>query len=99
MSDIPLTKVDNIKSTVYLHNDYTIIAIGSWSEKDELVPLNIDWTALGLDKDHVRLYCPEITGLQQEMEYRAGQPVPVERGQGMILVLEAVIASDQMNTR
>jgi len=82
------TDIENIRSTIYLHEDHVLIAIGSWSEKDEMVPLHIDWNLLGIDKSTARMYSPEIEGLQEEREFKSDQPVPVEKGQGMVLVLE-----------
>ncbi len=91
------TDVENIKSTVYIHDDHVLIAIGSWSEMDEMVPLIIDWEALGMDKHKVRLYSPEIEGLQQYAEFEAEQPIPVERGQGRVLVLEKIKNTEMPN--
>ena len=78
----------NIRSTVYLNDDHVLIAIGSWSGKEENVMLNIDWDELGMTEDQVRLYSPDIKGLQEFREFDVSQPVPVEKGQGRVLVLQ-----------
>jgi hypothetical protein len=93
------TYVENIRSTVYIHNDHVLIAIGSWSEKDELVPLNIDWTALGMDKNKVRLYSPEIDDLQKKAEFEVDQPLSVKQGQGKVLILEKVKEAELLNDK
>jgi len=85
------TNVENIRSTVYLHSDHILIAIGSWSDRNEKVSLIIDWEALGMDKDHVRLFSPEIRGLQKSEEFNIDLPIPVDRQQGRVLVLKQII--------
>ncbi|PTM08107.1 MAG: hypothetical protein DA407_08910 [Bacteroidetes bacterium] len=82
------TNHTNIKSTVYLHDDKVLISIGSWSDKNEQVTLNIDWEALGFDKNTMKLTSPEIKDLQRFKTYNINQPVTVEKNQGLILVLE-----------
>lgn len=82
------TNENGIKSSVYLHEDKALIAIGSWSAADQGVSLEIDWKALGWNKNDYRLYSPEIEGLQQHKAYELDQPVPVEKNQGTILILE-----------
>ncbi len=85
------TNVENIKTTAYLYPDRVLIAIGSWSEKDEMVALLIDWEALGMDKQKVHLYSPEIAGMQMEEVFEIDQPIQIERLQGRVLVLEKII--------
>ena len=82
------TNTKNIKSTIYLHNNKVLIVIGSWSDKDEMVPLQVDWEKLEIDKTKAKLYSPEIEGLQEEKTFNVNQPVPVEKNQGLILILE-----------
>ena len=65
-----------------------MIAIGSWSDRNEQVILNIDWEALGFDKNSAQLSSPEIKDLQSENNYDLSKPVTVEKNQGLILVLE-----------
>jgi hypothetical protein len=81
------TNTANIKSTVYLHRDRALIAIGSWSGADESVPLLIDWDVLGMDKSIAQLFSPEIAGLQKHRVFDVSQPVPVEKNQGLVLIL------------
>ena len=82
------TKNTNIKSTVYVKDDKVLIAIGSWSNKNEQVTLHIDWEALGFDKNSAQLSSPEIKDLQSSSIYDFNKPVTVEKNQGLILVLE-----------
>jgi hypothetical protein len=82
------TNHPKIKSTVYIHDDKVLISIGSWSENNEQITLNIDWEALGFDKNTVKLSSPEIKDLQPFKTYDINKPVTVEKNQGLILVLE-----------
>jgi len=85
------TDMENIRSTVYVHDDHILIAIGSWSENDEKVSLIIDWDSLGIDKNNVRLYSPDIPGLQKSDEFNVDFPVPVGRQKGRVLVLKPIV--------
>lgn len=89
VDDAPIkTNKEDIKSTIYLQEDKAMIAIGSWSGKNELVELDIDWKDLGWDRINYRLYSPAMEGLQNFEEFEIGQPVVVEKNEGKILVLE-----------
>ncbi|MCP3930902.1 MAG: hypothetical protein GY705_17585 [Bacteroidetes bacterium] len=81
------TDTEGIKSTVYLHEDTVLIAIGSWSDKDEKVSLIIDWEKLGLDKENAHLFSPEIEGLQEYNTFELNKPVLVEKNNGLMLIL------------
>ena len=82
------TNTKNIKSTIYSYQDKVLIAIGSWSAKDESVPLKIDWKALGIDKNSARLFSPEINGLQNFNTFEIDNPITIEKNNGLILILE-----------
>jgi hypothetical protein len=82
------TDKQGIKSTVYLKEDKAMIAIGSWSGKNELVKLEIDWETLGWNQEDYRLYGPEIEDLQGYEEHTFGVPVIVARKEGKILILD-----------
>lgn len=82
------TNHPNIKSTVYVHDNKIMIAIGSWSDRNEQVILNIDWEVLGFDKNSAQLSSPEIKDLQSKKNYDLSKPITVDKNQGLILVLE-----------
>jgi hypothetical protein len=82
------TNTKNIKSTIYSNQDKVLIAIGSWSAKDESVPLKIDWKALGIDKKSAGLISPEIKGLQNFNTFEIDNPITIEKNNGLILILE-----------
>lgn len=89
VDDNPIkTNHRNIRTTSYLKDDKVLIAIGSWSDKDEYVNLNIDWDKLGLNKANVKIYSPEVDFMQMEQNFTVGQRVKVPKSEGLILVIE-----------
>jgi hypothetical protein len=82
------TAQKNIKSSIFLHSKKALIAIGSWSDIDEIVTLNINWKYLGIDKNKAILTSPHIEGLQDFKQYKLDQPVLVKKDRGLILLLE-----------
>ena len=82
------TANSNIKSTIYKHNDKVLIVIGSWSDKDEEVELNIDWNKLGMDKNTVKLISPNIEGLQNYNSFEIDKTIPINKNSGLILILD-----------
>lgn len=82
------TNSPGIRSTLYLKNNAALIAIGSWSNADLMVPLEIDWEKLGMDENNTILYSPKIEDLQEYQLFDLGKPVFVKRNKGLILILE-----------
>ena len=82
------TDNNNVKTTIYRHNDKVLIVIGSWSNNNEEVELNIDWDKLGMDKNTVKLISPDIAGLQDFNVLDVNKPIPVSKNNGVILILE-----------
>lgn len=82
------TNQKNIKSTIYINKDKVLIAIGSWSDKDEKIQLKIDWKKLGINKKDAQLSCPEINGLQRFDTFKVEQPIHIEKNRGLILILK-----------
>lgn len=82
------TFAKNIRSTIYMHKDRLMIAIGSWSTKDEDVVLEINWEKIGFSKKGSVLFAPEIKGLQKSQVFDIDKPVVVKKNKGLILILE-----------
>ena len=78
----------SLKSTIYLHPDKVLIAIGSWSNENQSARLNIDWDKLGFTKEEAILRSPEIAELQESKIYDLDKKVSVPKNQGLILILE-----------
>ncbi len=82
------TDTKGIKSTIYLHKDKVLIAIGSWSDEDVNVELLIDWEELGIDSKAAKMYSPEVDGLQKFATYQINDSIPVPKSKGLILIIE-----------
>jgi len=82
------TSVKDIKSTVYLHSNKALIAIGSWSKEDKEVRLSINWKTLGFKKHKAKLYSPLISGLQKKKTYDPEHSIKIEGNQGLFLILD-----------
>jgi len=83
-------KTDNPKvlATVYKQKNKTMVALASWDESDTKVKLSIDWSKLGLYADKVKISAPFIDKFQMAGNYPDGKSIPVEKGKGLILILE-----------
>jgi len=83
-------KTDNPKvlATIYKQKGKTMVALASWDESDTKINLNIDWNKLGLSADKVKISAPGIDKFQIAGNYPNGKFIPVEKGKGLILILE-----------
>ena len=81
LKDAPVrTGHASLLATTYLREGRALIAIGSWSARDERVSLAMDLEAMGLT-GQVRVYAPAVTGVQAFAEVNpAAVVVPANRG-------------------
>jgi hypothetical protein len=64
LDDAPVrTGRDDILATTYVRHDRVLIALASWSDKDQVVSLRIDKNALGLGTK-LEASTPAVKGLQ-----------------------------------
>ncbi|MCX2432698.1 glycoside hydrolase domain-containing protein [Pedobacter sp. GR22-10] len=89
-SDNCPVKTDHPKvlATVYKQKGKTMIALASWAEEDVKINLNIDWAKLGLDADKIKILAPAIENFQAAGNYTNGKSIPIEKGKGLILIVE-----------
>ncbi len=82
-------KVKNKKicATAYLKEDAMLITIGSWSEQDEVVALDIDWEQIGFHNHDVNAKKVAIEGYQQE-EMVNLEALGIEAGTGAVLLIK-----------
>lgn len=73
-------------ATTYLREGRALIAIGSWSDRDERASLSMDLKAMGL-AGAVRVYAPKVPGLQEFAEVDPAS-VLVPANQGLFLRVE-----------
>jgi hypothetical protein len=86
LDDAPVT-TDNprVLATTYVRADGVLIALASWSEKDETVRLSVDPTALDIASGW-RAAAPAVEGLQYEAEVDLSA-VPIPANQGLFILV------------
>jgi len=82
------TDCKDVLATVYRKPDKTLIALATWSRKDEQVRLTIDWKALGLDPAAVKLHAPTVPGMQEARTFQPDEPIPIKKAGGWFLIAE-----------
>ncbi len=83
---------EDIKATVYVKEGKTFLAIASWAKGTQTVSLDIDFEALGLNKDSVKVTKPSVSGFQfgSNMKKSASllNSVKVSPNKGVVYILE-----------
>jgi len=86
LEDAPVqTDHAEVMATAFARPDGVLIALASWSEENEVIDLQVDLEALGLEGD-VRAVAPSVDGLQEGGEVDLSA-VEVPAGMGLFLVL------------
>jgi hypothetical protein len=81
------TDHENVLATVYRKEGKALVAIGSWADQPVEIQLAIDWKALGLEPDRVKITAPEVERMQAARTFTVGEPIPVEPKKGWVLVV------------
>ncbi|MBW8041396.1 MAG: hypothetical protein FVQ85_15550 [Planctomycetes bacterium] len=81
------TGCPDVLATAYVKNDKTLVALASWAAHPVKCTLKIDWPALGLDPDRVRIEAPAVEGLQEAGSYDPEEPILVAPGRGLLLMI------------
>lgn len=76
----------DVKATAYVKDGKTLIAIGNWGG-DKSITLDIDWDAIGLDKNKAIVKAPLIRGVQEEQLFPANGSLKIGAERGMILII------------
>jgi hypothetical protein len=85
----PVTTSDTtILATVYSQSDKALISLASWSDQTVYCQLKINWKSLGLQKENCVLYAPPILDFQSENIFSPDGVIPIEPGEGWLLILE-----------
>ena len=88
LEDAPVTTGHpRILGTAYVRPEGTLVALASWSGRDEVVSLTFDRAALGLG-ENVTASAPSVVGLQAAADVDLSA-VQVPAGQGLFLLLES----------
>ena len=87
--NIPIkTNKENVLTTVFQKRNKTMLAIASWAPENTAVKLEIDWSKLGVNPQKANIYAPAIPLFQVEGRYKADDLIMIEKGKGMILIIE-----------
>jgi glycosyl hydrolase family 123 len=78
---------EDIPATVYQKPGALLVALASWAPQDTTVRLDIDWKSIGIDPVHGHIEAPAIEHFQPARQFAAGDPIPVERGKGWLLII------------
>jgi hypothetical protein len=79
---------EDILATSYVRPDKSaLVALASWAKEPVDVQLAIDWKKLRIDPERAALSAPAIEGFQDAAELRPGDPIRVEPGKGLLLIL------------
>jgi hypothetical protein len=76
-----------VLASVYHKKDKVLIALASWSGKDESVQLAIDFKALGLDPVTATLTAMPLENLQAKATYQMSASLTISPGKGLLLTL------------
>ena len=86
LDDAPVsTGRDDVLATAYVREGKVLVAVASWSPRDETVSLTLDWGTLGLPSESPA-HAPSVPGLQEGEPVDLGA-VRVPAGQGVWVVV------------
>ena len=89
--DCPVrTNARDVFASVYTNEGKALICIASWARETTPVTLAVDWQALGMDPERVRISVPDIGSVQKPQEsIDITQPVVVEPGKGVVIGVQS----------
>ncbi len=90
VKDNPIkTNNEKTPATVYVRKgEKTLVSLATWEEHDVNVKLDIDWEAIGLDKDKALLYAPAMENFQPEKTWRPEEIITVPKGKGFLIIIQ-----------
>jgi len=77
-----------VPATVYRKKGRVLIALASWSAKDESVRLAIDFKALGIDPAKATLTAMPMDKLQPQAVYPISEAITIPPNKGLLLTLQ-----------
>jgi hypothetical protein len=78
---------DLVKATFYKGIEEHIIAVANWSEQDQPLSLDIDWSKLGYDSSHFKYLIPAIPGFQNQQSPDDLSKLTIPGKQGCLIVI------------
>lgn len=82
-SDNPETE-----ATIFKSRDEVLISVANYSDKPQILRLNINWAALGMSPDTTTAEIPEITEFQDKHSVNLNNKIELEAAKGFIIVLK-----------
>ncbi len=79
---------EDVLATVYVGKTSSIVALASWAENRVEVTSKVDWKSLGIDPTRARIRAVDIKNFQTATDFLPGQPIPVDKGRGWLLILD-----------
>ncbi len=83
-------KCDNpmIRASVYKGENELIISVGNWSAEDIEISLDIDWTALGINPQKVKIFLPPIENFQEKQTKISLDKIVVPGSKGYLILVK-----------
>jgi hypothetical protein len=82
------TDQEKVLATVYQKKGALLVSLASWAEQDTTIHLQIDWEKIGIDPATAMIEAPEMKNFQPHQTFRPGDPIPVRKGKGWLLVIK-----------
>ena len=82
------TNHPDVKATVYLKEDKMLIALGNFTDQLQAVALTINWANTELNKNKIKLICPEIRDFQSASVLTLEDSIPIEARKGLLILVE-----------
>ncbi len=79
------TNNKDVLASSFVKHDRIMIALANWSDKDQLVKLDIDWSKIGLNPSNVKIEAPGIERLQTKAEVDINDLI-IPASKGLILI-------------
>ncbi|RTE54071.1 hypothetical protein EHW67_09095 [Arenibacter aquaticus] len=79
---------EDVKATAYVKEGKVMISVASWANETVNIKLDLDWEAVGLDKNKVRIIAPKIEDFQPERTFSIDEEIPIEPTKGWLLIVE-----------
>lgn len=85
-------RTDNkdVLATVYKKKGKALVSLASWVKESVDFHLKIDWTALGIEHDKVKIYAPAIPDFQDQSIFQPSDAITVQPGRGWLLIIETI---------
>lgn len=77
-----------VKATAYLKPGKLLISLGNFTDERQKIHLSLDWKALELDPNDIRIICPTIKDFQPFKEFKINQAIDIEPRKGWLIVVK-----------